>query len=170
VPTSKLKLAAVSLLSLTLLTACSSGDEGGAMASSAAGDSPSDVDAAAVDERVVVIGEEYLLADLLALGVTPVASTATVAEEGFHEVGDHDTSGIEVLPATEPNLERLASFGADRIIILEFFADELGMEVLESMAEEVTVVPDGMDPAELVTMYGEMFGREDRAAELVEEY
>lgn len=163
------KFAPAMLALLALVAACSSGDDTSSTTTSAGDTTTTEVEEVAVDERVVVIGEEYLLADLLALGVTPVASTATVDTEGFQGLDEYDTAEIEALPATEPNLERLASFEPDRIIILEFFADQVGRDVLEGIAE-VTVVPDGMDPAELVTMYGEMFGREDRAAELVQEY
>jgi iron complex transport system substrate-binding protein len=161
------RFAPVTLALLALVAACSSGDD---TSTTTTGETTTtEVEEVAADERVVVVGEEYLLADLLALGVSPVASTATVDAEGFQGLDEYDTSEIEALPATEPNLERLASFDPDRIIILEFFADQVGRDVLEGIAE-VTVVPDGMDPAELVTMYGEMFGREDRAAELVQEY
>jgi ABC-type Fe3+-hydroxamate transport system substrate-binding protein len=117
---------AVALLAVLVgAGACSGGGEAATAPNGAVG----------TDERVVVIGEEYLLADLLALGVTPVASTATVAEEGFHAVGDHDTSGIRVPPALDPNVELLASLEPDHIIILEFFADQIGRDVLEAMAE-----------------------------------
>lgn len=155
---------AVALAAIALLASCSAGQDATASTTTAA-----EVDQA-IDERIVVIGEEYLLADLLALGVTPVASTATVSESGFQGLDDYDTSGIQALPATERNLELLASLEPDRIIVLDFFAEELGRSTLESMDAEVTVIPDGTDPVDLVTTYGELFGREDRAAELAAEY
>lgn len=153
---------ATALSAMVLLGACAAGED--------AATEPEAPTTATPQERIVVIGEEYLLADLLALGVQPVAATATVAESGFQGLDDHDTSGIQALPATERNLERLASLEADRIIVLDFFAEEIGRETLEGMAAEVTVVPDGTDPIELVTTYGELFGRQERAAELVDEY
>jgi len=119
--------------------------------------------------RIVVLGEEYLLADLLALGITPTASTATVAEAGFQGLQRYDTSEIQALNATERNLELLASLRPDHIITLQFFANELGEDTLSSMAQ-LTVIPDGLPPEELVTRYGELFGRQERAAELVAEY
>ena len=156
-----------------LVVACSSSEDGRDGAASG-GDTAeqattSSTGAPVTDERIVVIGEEYLLADLLELGVVPVASTATVAEAGFHALDDYDTSGIQALPATERNLELLASLEPDRIITFQFFADELGEDTLSSMAE-LTVLPDGIGPVELVTTYGELFGRQEQAAELVAEY
>jgi len=163
-----------------LVVACSSSDGGsegsdsGADSDAAGGSSDdaaasSSTEAPVTDERIVVIGEEYLLADLLELGIVPVASTATVADVGFHALDDYDTSGIQALPATERNLELLASLQPDRIITFEFFANELGEDTLSAMAE-LTVLPDGIGPVELVTTYGELFGRQEQAAELVAEY
>lgn len=154
------------LVGLATLAACSSSDDdtnaersGETTASSAP----------TTDERIVVIGEEYLLADLLALGVQPIAATATVSESGFHALDDYDTSDIQALPATERNLELLASLQPDRIIAYQFFADELGEDTLGGMAE-LTLIPDGTGSVELVTMYGELFARQEQAAALVAEY
>lgn len=154
------------LVGLATLTACSSSDDdtnAEPSGETTASSTP------ATDERIVVIGEEYLLADLLALGVQPIAATATVSESGFHALDDHDTSDIQALPATERNLELLASLQPDRIIAYQFFADELGEDTLGGLAE-LTLIPDGTGPVELVTMYGELFGRQEQAAELVAEY
>lgn len=155
------------LVALGALTACSSGGDDGSNADTA--DATTTSVAPVTDGRIVVIGEEYLLADLLALGVRPVAATATVAESGFHALDKYDTSDIQALPATERNLELLASLQPDRIIAYQFFADELGEDTLGAMAE-LTLVPDGTGPVELVTMYGELFGRQEQAAALVAEY
>ncbi|HEX7131334.1 MAG TPA: hypothetical protein VF228_02090, partial [Iamia sp.] len=59
--------------------------------------------------RVLLLGEEYLLADTLALGIVPVASTATVADVGFIGVDDYDTSDIQVLENTDQDLESLVA-------------------------------------------------------------
>jgi hypothetical protein len=68
----------------------------------------SDVDAAELG-RVVSLAEEYVLADLLALGIEPVAS------------------------------EYLASLRPDTIVTLQFFVDQVGPEVLEGIADVVVV-------------------------------
>jgi iron complex transport system substrate-binding protein len=155
------------LVGLGALAACSSGSDDEANADPSAETTTSA--APVTDERIVVIGEEYLLADLLALGIRPIAATATVAESGFHALDDYDTSEIQALPATERNLELLASLRPDRIIAYQFFADELGEDTLGAMAE-LTLVADGTGPVDLVTTYGELFGRQEQAAALVTEY
>ena len=136
-----------------------------------ADDSSADNDVEPVDAgRVIAIGEEYVLGDLLALGIKPIASTATVAESGFHSLDDFDTSDIQAMPATEPNLEGLAALAPDHIVILNFFANELGLDQLQATAETVTVIPDGLDPIEQIEFLAEAFGREEAAAELVADY
>ena len=159
------------VLAVSLLAACGPNDDDESASTTTAATGTTSEGGTAepqpVDERIVVIGEEFLLADLLALGVKPVASTATVADAGFAGLDAYDTDGIDALPATERNLELLNSYEPDHIIVYDIFAQELGVSTLEGMADKVTVVPDGIDPVELVTMYGEMFGREEQAAELV---
>lgn len=122
----------------------------------------SDVDAPELG-RVVSLAEEYVLADLLALGIEPVASTATVDTAGFQGLDEFDTSGIEVLPQTTLSLEYLASLRPDTIVTLQFFVDQVGAEVLEGIAD-VIVVPDGLAAAEQIVALGDLVGRPDRAA------
>lgn len=118
--------------------------------------------------RVVALGEERVLADLLALGIKPVASTAdAIVDGGFHGLEDFDTDGIRPLPATEPNLELLASLEADVIVANEFVTDYIGRDVLERMAKLV-VVPDG-DAATQVRALGKAFGRTAEAEALVDQ-
>lgn len=162
---------------LALVAGCSSDSGGGdsdsngsTTTTSAAADPTGDVDEAADAGRVVAIGEEYLLADLLTLGVTPIASTATVGDQGFQGVDEFDVEGVEALPATEANLERLASLQPDHIVVLQFFADEVGLDKLQGIAETVTVVPDGLDPVAQVEFLGEAFDRQEQAAAAVAEY
>ena len=77
---------------------------------STGGDERDELDAEAPDlGRVVSVAEEFVLADLLALGIEPVASTATVDTVGFQGLDEFDTSAIEVLPQTTLNLEYLAA-------------------------------------------------------------
>ncbi|HRD99870.1 MAG TPA: ABC transporter substrate-binding protein [Ilumatobacteraceae bacterium] len=125
-------------------------------------------DPAPIEDKIVVIGEEYLLADLLALDVVPFASTATVADKGFQGLDAYDTSGIQILPATTLNVEALATMAPDRIIILNFFANEVGEDLLNGIAP-TTVIPDGLTPEQLITIYGEMFDRKAQADALIAE-
>ena len=111
---------------------------------------------------MLALGEEYLLADLLTLGIRPIASTANVVlDEGFAGLGEFDTEGIEALPSTEPNLERLAGYRADVVVSNTFVADYLGREVLEGLGGELVVVPD--DHAERILALGDTFDRRSEA-------
>lgn len=113
--------------------------------------------------RVVALAEEFVLADLLALGITPVASTATVDAAGFQGLDEFDTSGIEILPQTTLSLEYLASLQPDTIVTLQFWVDQVGADVLEGIAE-VIVIPDGLAAAEQIVVLGDLLGRPEHAA------
>lgn len=127
---------------------------------------PATSDPATRQPRVVALGEEFVLADLLALGVTPVASTATVAEVGFQGLGDADTTGIEVLPATEVNLEQLAALRPEVIVTTAFLREEAGADLLDAIGE-VIVVPDGASPDDQLRLLADAFGRGDAADEVL---
>jgi iron complex transport system substrate-binding protein len=150
-----------------LLVAC--GADGGDRAASseeegpdAAGTGDGDRATTAETPTVLALGEEYLLADLLTLGIRPIASTANVVlDEGFAGLGEFDTEGIEALPSNEPNLERLAGYRADVVVANTFVADYLGREVLEGLGGELVVVPD--DHAERILALGNTFDRRSEA-------
>ena len=92
---------------------------------------------------LVALGEEFLLADLLALGIEPVASTATTADAGFQGLDDYDTRAIQPLASTEPNFERLASLRPDTIVAAEFVIDVLGREQFDVLGDLVVVPTAG---------------------------
>ncbi len=119
--------------------------------------------------RVVVLSEEYLLSDVLALGVEPIASTVTVEEAGIQGIEGYDTSGIEVLPMTTLSLEYLASLEPDTIIALQFWVDQVGEDVLGGIGD-VVIVPDGLGNREQMATLGELLGREEQAAANIEEF
>jgi ABC-type Fe3+-hydroxamate transport system substrate-binding protein len=127
------------------------------------------VDADAPDlGRVVALAEEFVLADLLALGVTPIASTATVDAAGFQGLDEFDTAGIEVLPQTTLSLEYLASLRPDTIVTLQFWVDQVGADVLDGIAD-VIVIPDGLSAADQIQALGDLIGRPEHAAAAVAE-
>jgi ABC-type Fe3+-hydroxamate transport system substrate-binding protein len=118
--------------------------------------------------RIVAIGEEFLLADLLALGITPVASTATVDTVGFQGLDAYDTDGIEILPVYGLNLEQVAALRPDRIVTTAFMVEQAGgPERLEALAELV-VVPEGVDTAWQVRYLGRALDRKAEAKRLVQ--
>jgi iron complex transport system substrate-binding protein len=89
-------------------------------------------------ERVVVLSDAIIMYPLLDLGFKPIASVRN-SEEFW--VGDHDTSGVEVVGTeTEPNLERIATLEPDLIIGGEWQEDSY--ESLSRIAP--TVLLDGM--------------------------
>lgn len=116
--------------------------------------------------RVVVIGEEFLLADVLALGGQPVAATATL-EDRFVGI-ERDTSAIEPFSPIEPNFERLAAFQPDLIITTTGVASFVGEEIFEEIAE--TAIVDNSDWRAQVTQLGEAMGVPERAEALLASY
>lgn len=118
--------------------------------------------------RVVALAEEFILADVLALGVEPVASTASVESAGFQGIDEFDTSGIEVLPMTTLDLERVAALQPDTIITLQFWLDQIDPDLLTGMAN-VIVVPDGLYGKERIEALGELLGRPEHAAAVATE-
>lgn len=117
--------------------------------------------------RVVVLGEEVLLADVLALGVTPVASSATVEAVGFQGIEGYDTSGVEVLGMTTLSLEHLASLDPDLIVTFQFWVEQIGEETLEGIADVVAIF-DGLDSESRVNELAEFLGREVEAGVLLD--
>jgi iron complex transport system substrate-binding protein len=124
--------------------------------------------APASDDRVVVLAEEFMLADVMALGIRPIASTASVPEVGFQGLDDVDTSGIEVLPMRTLSLEHLATLEPDTIITLQFWIDEIGADLLGGIGD-VIAVPDGLTIPERLTFLGEQLDRREEAAGVIAE-
>jgi iron complex transport system substrate-binding protein len=123
-------------------------------------------DVPANPKRVVALGEEFLLADLLDLGVTPVASTATTGTfEGLDAV---DVSGIEQLPSTEADIERLVSLDPDLIITDVGTAELAGYDRLSQVAPTVAI--DGSDWRQSYLDTAAVFGQTPRAEARLTEY
>lgn len=157
----------IALVAVALGAGCGgSGDEGTA---DAGGDTPdARVDRVDPDHgRVVVLGEEFLLADVLALGVDVVSSTATLADQGFLGMEGLDVEGIEALPATDPNRELLAAQHADLIIAPQYVVDELGRDVVEGATDRLIVLEDRPSAEDQIRTLGEELDRTDEADELL---
>jgi iron complex transport system substrate-binding protein len=163
-------LVAVLGLVIAALAACGGGGGGGdGGRGDNAGAEPAEGSAAPDDDRrVVVLAEEFVLADVLELGIRPIASTASVVESGFQGLDDYDTSDIEVLPMTTLSMERLASLQPDVLVTLQFWADQAGEDVLRGMGE-LLIVPDGLTVSERLTVLGDLLDRPDEAAAVVAE-
>ncbi len=151
---------------VAVLAACSGdskADDDGTATTAAAGGP--DGDAAPPPPRVLLLGEEYLLADTLALGITPIASTATVAAAGFIGI-ERDTEGIEVLENTDTDLESLVALDTDVVVAAQYVVDALGAEALKPYGE-LTVVPDGSTNEEVLALLAEVFDRQAEADDLL---
>lgn len=162
-------LALASLLSFAVAAGCGGGNGGARSGDDEPTADPADeaTEVSTETGRVLALGEEPVLADLLALGIRPIASTANVVvDDGFVGLDGLDASGIEPLLSTEPNLEQLASLQPEVVVANEFVADYLGRDVLEGLGTLV-VVPD--DPEARVLALGDAFDRRAEAERLVAE-
>ena len=162
----------VAVLLIALSAACGGGgDDAASDDSGASATSTTPEDAVDLGDRVVVVGEEDLLADVLALGIEPVAATATVAEAGFQGLDEYDTDGIEVLPQTDLSVDALFAQEPTTVITLQFWIDQIDPTLADDLAgqTQLLVVPDALPSDEAIVALGELVGRQDRAEAIVED-
>jgi iron complex transport system substrate-binding protein len=166
-------LVAVSLALVAALSGCGAEDGTAATTTSTGGSTATGAEAGGGQPepldlgRVVVLGEDFLLADALALGVEPVAATATLGDE-FSGI-ERDTDGIEPLDQFALNAEKLAAMRPDLLIAAQYVVDEVGVDLLESVAETI-VVPSDADWREQFRSLAESLDATDTATSLLEDY
>jgi ABC-type Fe3+-hydroxamate transport system substrate-binding protein len=119
--------------------------------------------------RVVVLAEEDVLADLLALGIPVVASSATVPTAGFQGMDGVDTSGIEIFDYLTISLESVAAMQADHLITWQIVVDQVGEDALAGTGAEVHVIPSGSSGRDQIRLLGDAFDRPEAAEQLVAE-
>lgn len=164
---------ALAALLLTSLAACGGSSDGGTSdsASTSTASAPGSGGTTAEGTKdlgnVLALGEEFLLADLLSLGIKPIASTATVADVGWQGMDGFDTEGIQILPNTEANFEQLAALDVDTVIVLQYVVDRIGTEKLEALGD-VIVAPTGTG-AEALAELGQQVGRQEQATALIDQ-
>lgn len=96
-------------------------------------------------QRVLALGEEGLLADLLDAGVRPVASNVNVPEH-VPLLSADELNGIALFAsAGETSLEALSAYQPDLIIGTRFFVEQFGYRRLSAIAP--TVALGGLTPA-----------------------
>jgi iron complex transport system substrate-binding protein len=97
-------------------------------------------------ERIVALSEEFLLADLLSLGVTPVASTSN-DPGGFVGIDPSLTEGVEAIFSPEFNLERLAALRPDLLLVYPSYLalDVVSTSDLEAIAPVLVLGDEGDD-------------------------
>lgn len=98
-------------------------------------------------QRVIALGEEGMLADLLDAGITPLASIVNVPEELPVYISPEEVANVELYSSsTNTSIERLAALEPDLIIGHAFFIDQIGYETLSQMAPTIAV--DGSNEVE----------------------
>jgi iron complex transport system substrate-binding protein len=91
-------------------------------------------------ERVLALGEEGLLADLLDIGIRPVASIVNLPEYLPPLFSAEELQGIELLSSTtNVSVEHLAELNPDLIIGSAFFIDRVGYERLAEIAPTIAI-------------------------------
>lgn len=92
--------------------------------------------------RVIALGEDSLLADLLAIGVTPILSS-TNGSDGFVGI-ERSTEGIEAIPTVQLNPEMLAATQPDLLITTQSFVDLAGDSggVLAQLAPDAIILQE----------------------------
>jgi iron complex transport system substrate-binding protein len=119
-------------------------------------------------QRVLALGEEGLLADLLDLGARPVAASVNVPEN-VPLLTSAELNGIALFPsAGEISLEALSAYQPDLIIGTSFFIEQIGYERLNRIAP--TVALGGATPLANYVETATVFGRGDEAQRVVERF
>jgi iron complex transport system substrate-binding protein len=118
-------------------------------------------------QRVVALSEEFLLADLLALGVTPVASGANDPDQ-FLGIDPALTADIELIYSPEFNLESLAALRPDLILAYPTYIDLVSYDDLAAVAPTVAI--EGETSLDQFVNTAAALGLDARAATLFGEY
>ncbi|MCS6995073.1 MAG: ABC transporter substrate-binding protein [Anaerolineales bacterium] len=92
-------------------------------------------------KRVLALGQEYMLADLLDAEISVVASNANLTDnlDGFEP---QELDDIVLLSATDPNLEMLSLLNPDLIIGVDYFISRIGYDKLSAIAPVVAIDAD----------------------------
>lgn len=117
-------------------------------------------------QRVVALSEEFLLADLLAIGVEPVASTSN-DPSGFAGIDPAAAADIEVLASAEFNLERLAALRPDLLVAYPSYIELVGYDTLSAVAPTVAIGDDDSDWRERFELTADVFGLDGVATERI---
>lgn len=118
-------------------------------------------------QRILAMGEEWLLADLLALGVKPVASTVNLPD-AVPGISPEDLAGIELFSSQQVNLETLAELQPDLIIGNRYFVESAGYDLLSQLAPTIALSNTVPLPAYLET--AAILGREESAQAQIDSF
>ncbi|MEM8621807.1 MAG: ABC transporter substrate-binding protein [Actinomycetota bacterium] len=112
-------------------------------------------------QRIVALSEEFLLADLLSLGVTPVASTSNDPDT-FPGIDPALTEGIEVIFTPDFDIEELAALEPDLLLGYGGVFDQApgGYETISEIAPTVSIGDDATGWREQLVATADVLGLE----------
>ena len=118
-------------------------------------------------QRVINLGEEWLLADLLELGVFPIATTATYVD-GFVGIDTDYEPEIPLFTTFEIDFEALVPLDADLIVAQDYLFD-LSEDLYETLSQIAPVVsiPRSEDWHENYLTLAAVFGKEAAAQDTI---
>ena len=112
-------------------------------------------------QRIIALGEEGLLVDLLEIDVRPLIASVNLPET-VAGVSGAELEGIELFAsANQPSLESFAVLQPDLIIGTQFFIQEIGYDNLSRIAPTVAIGMNG--PRESYRETLRLFGLEEQA-------
>ncbi|GAB4582042.1 MAG: ABC transporter substrate-binding protein [Anaerolineales bacterium] len=119
-------------------------------------------------ERIIALGEEGLLVDLLDLGIQPVGSTVNLPDH-LPLFTAEELDGIEqLISSTSVSMESLVALNPDLIIGTVFFINEIGFGQLSEIAPTIAV--RGSDPLGTYLEAASVFGLREQAEQEVAQF
>lgn len=114
-------------------------------------------------QRVINLGEEWLLADMLELGIRPIATTATYVD-GFVGIDADYEPEVPLFTTFEIDIESLIPLEADLIVSQDYLFD-LSADLYETLSQIAPVVsiPRSADWHENYLTLAAVFGKEAEA-------
>lgn len=94
-------------------------------------------------QRIVALGEDWLLADLLNLGVKPVASTVNVVD-AVTGIDPAALEGIQLWSSQEVSPEALVATNPDLIIGNQYWVETAGYDLLSGIAPVIAIPVSGI--------------------------
>lgn len=111
--------------------------------------------------RVLALGEDGLLVDLIEIGIKPVASIVNLPDR-VPLLTSEELAGVRLFRSTaETSLEEFLALRPDLIIGTRYFIEQAGYEALSRVAPTVAV--EGDDPLDLYVQTLAVFGKDDIA-------
>lgn len=118
-------------------------------------------------QRILAMGEEWLLADLIALDIQPLASSVNLPD-AVPGIPAEALAGIQLFSSTQTNLESLAELQPDLIIGNRYFVESAGYDILSELAPTVALSNTLPLPAYVET--AAIFGMADSAQAQVDAF